>query len=66
MTSFVQLLAFGAGAFFLGIAMVLALLFTAANRHSPNDSFEGCFGNFLVLVALGVAVSFFYWAIQVG
>jgi hypothetical protein len=63
MNNFVQLLAFGAGALCLGVALTLGGIFALASRHS-EDSGEGCLGTFLCLIGLGLAAYFFFVAVM--
>lgn len=56
-----HLMAFGAGTFFLGIGLVILLIFALAGRH--DDSGEGCFGGIIVLLTMGLAAYFFILAL---
>jgi hypothetical protein len=62
MDGFGQLMAYGAGALCLGVALTLWTIFALASRHSRRDSGEGCFGLILCTMALGLAACFFYLA----
>ena len=63
MNSFVQLLAFGAGALCLGVTLTLGLIFALVSRHSREDSGDGCLVVFLCLIPLGLAAYFFFVAV---
>jgi hypothetical protein len=63
MNSFGRLLAFGAGALCLGMALTLGGIFALASRNSYGDSGEGCLGTFLCLIPLGFAAYLFFLAV---
>ena len=55
MRGFGQLLAFGAGSLYLGVALTFGVIYSIATRHSDSDSGEGCFVSLVCVMALGVA-----------
>ncbi len=63
MNNFVQLLAFGAGALCLGVALTLGAIFYLASRHSYGDSGEGCLVTVLCLIPLSFAAYLFFVAV---
>jgi hypothetical protein len=63
MENLIRLLAFGAGALCLGVALTLAAFFALMSRHESEDSGEGCLGTGLVLSALAVAAYLFLKAV---
>jgi hypothetical protein len=63
MNGFGQLLAFGAGALCLGVALTLGMIFAIASRYSGSDNGDGCLGTVLCLIALGLAAYFFFVAV---
>lgn len=63
MESFGQVLCFGAGALFLGVALTVAAIFALTARLNKEDTGEGCFGTVLALAFAGFAGCFFYLAI---
>jgi len=63
MNSLGQLLAFGAGAFCLGVTLTLGVIFAMVSRHSHEDNSEGCLGIFLNLIGLSLAAYFFFVAV---
>jgi hypothetical protein len=52
------LFAFGAGTFFIGIAVTAKAFFSLIGRHS-RDAGEGCYGNGIAGVAIIIALYFF-------
>jgi hypothetical protein len=62
MSDFVQLLSFGAGAFCLGCAFIISVLFSLSARNTEDRS-EGCLGKFFASIGLLLAAFFFYLAI---
>ena len=62
MSDLIHLIAFGAGAFCLGAAVICAAIFAISAHHNP-DTGEGCFGKFVTFVIGCFALVCFYCAI---
>lgn len=59
---FGRLMAFGAGSFCLGAALLLIIIVTISRRYSQDDS-EGCMGIALCSLIVVVALFFFVRAV---
>ncbi len=66
MESFLRLLAFGAAAGCLGVAVTIAAIFALATRDSEAAASEGCLGRLVTGAILIAAVFFFYLAVAAG
>ena len=62
MSGFLSLMSFGAGAFCLGCALIISLIFSISARNTEDRS-EGCIGKVFALIGLLLAAFFFYLAI---
>ena len=63
MTEFMRLMAFGAGTFCLGGAVVVGALFSLIARINQGDPGAGCMGGFLTIAGIVAAIFFFYLAV---
>ncbi len=54
-----QLIVYCLASFFLGVALTLKVIFSLAQRNDSQDRSEGCLGNLLALLPLGLALLLF-------
>lgn len=65
MNSFGQLLAFGAGAMFLGVTFMFYLFAAIASHRAQLEEGEGCLVTFICLAGLSLSAVFFVLALGV-
>ena len=64
MDNLAPMLAYSAGSILLGVTLTMYLMLVLTRHNGSMNRSEGCFATFIILIILGIAVSFLGLAVH--